>query len=221
MTHVVDHAPAVHHTVAIGGAVDNPQVYPQEFAYLSGGRPIHLANLMQVEFAPPAHQVGFAPPERQKGKLAFCRDKRDRLPTSDGPDANRSRGQLPGQDAFIICNATVRTKRAAGLAVKPIGVCDLGQQADRHPRGQAVALAHDAVAGTMQIVPAKRPGWPGVLADVVGGCIHRLKRAAKPFSLFRRGLKFDLGNQFHGDPYRTTAPKLQVWKGGISASSPG
>lgn len=213
ITHVVHGVTTVNRPVAVRREVDNAQVHAQEFAYVFGRGFLHLAHLVQVEFAAPKDQVRFALHERQQGKLTLARDKRDGLPSAHRPDAYGLRGQLPGQDVAVIGDAAMRAESTPRFAVELVGVGDLRQQANGHLGRQLVALAHIVVAGVVQVVLAKRLGVPGVCADEVRRRVRHLKCALQQVGLFRRRLELDLRNQFHAYQYSTTVQHFQVLKG--------
>ena len=58
-------------------------------------------------------------------------------------------------------------------------------------------------------------------AHVIRRRVRHFKRAPQQFGLPWRGLEFDLRNQFHAFQYSTIILISQVWKGEVSASSPG
>jgi len=221
VAHVIHGAAAVDRPVAVGGDVDDTQVHAQELVYVLDRRLVHLADLMQIELAAPVNQIRLALHKGQQGKLALPCDKWDGLPPFDGPDAHGLRGQLPGQDAVVIGDAAVRVKAALRFAVELVGVGHLRQQTDGHLRGQLVSLAHGVVAGVMQVILAKGLGFPSDFAHVIRRRVCHLKRATQQFGLPWRGLKFNLRNQFHAFQYSTIVLISQVWKGEVSASSPG
>jgi len=130
-------------------------------------------------------------------KLARPGQKRDSQPALSGPEANSLAVNVPLEDAVIVSNRAVRVESALGFPVKFVAVSNLADTTHHHLGRQAGGFTDRIVSQLVKFELVKRFCFPGDLADLVTSIISFFQSFKQGLVLFRGGLQFGFGREFH------------------------
>lgn len=176
---------------------DKSKVYPNPLDNLRFFFVGNVHGRKQEPFFVPVNKVSLSTLKTEKLPVMLSAHKRDREATVQAPDAHRVLDDIPRQDAHVVANRAVFAERPLNVAVKFVGVSNLGYQPNHHLCGQREVCSNLRVAQLVQRKLAKFLSVPRRFAESVTGNIRRLKSAQQSVRLLGRGLEFYLSGQFH------------------------
>jgi hypothetical protein len=130
-------------------------------------------------------------------------------PPADQPDRNGLGLLAIGQNAVVVGDRAMVFEGVWGAFVSFVAVSDLTQATHRQLRRQAKRYPQIRIQRLVELDVVKDLVRPGVVTDQVTRGIGGFKRLLEPFSLFGRGLQFDLRRQFHATQYSTNFKHLK------------
>ena len=194
---VLDRLTAKILSVAVGGQVDDAQVYAQYTCKVDWLRRFHLTRGEQVELAFEAAQVAFPALALQQFKLSPAGRKGDPYPAVYGPDGHFLPFEMVGQDPTIEGDRSLCLERAPDVPVDLIRIRYLRDTADDHLGAQMEHLPHVSIPQLVQLELTERLVFPRLTAEGIAGTIRHFERFAKRLRLIGRRQEFQLGNQLH------------------------
>ncbi len=193
MTYLVDVGSRVAFPIVGGGDVHNAQIDTHIVADIFCGGVVHIASGEEVELAPDKGQVALALLVLQQIKLVLAGLEGNVPPASQCPDRDFLRVQPELEDAIIVGERAVFSKRAPGFAIQLVAIGHLAQSPDHHLRAQLKALAHIVVAQVMEFELAKELVLPSHLADGVAGCVGPLQGLMQQLASVWVRIELDFG----------------------------
>lgn len=210
IANILDRFAGMDFAIAIGSDVGHAQVDTERAVNIDRFGCRDFTRRKQIPATVNVGKVGLATAMLEQFALAFTTHEGDRLSPDKCPDRDQRVGQGIRQDAIVVRNGAVGSKRALCLSVEFVGIGNFGDTTDDHLRGQLKHLAHVVVHQPLQWKLAKGACFPCHLADVVASSVGRLKRALERAGLFGRGKQFQLCNQFHRVRYTTDRTSVQL-----------
>jgi len=193
----VELSAGVDSAIGVGSDIHDAEVDSQELSRVAGREFLNLAGLEKVESAVPVNKVSLAEKMLEKLRLAWPGNKRDGQPSPSRPDGYGASRYLPGQDTFVIGNATMPVKSAPIIAPGLISIGHLSQHPDHDLRRQIEAAAQFVIKQMVKVILAEGLRLPGPFADIVGGIVHRLQRVQQGIALLWSGRQLNLCYQLH------------------------
>lgn len=194
---VLDRLTAKILSVAVGGQIDDAQVYSQHTFKADWLRSFHLTRGKQVELAFDVAQVTFPALALQQFKLSPAGGERDPHPTVYRPDGHFLPFEVVGQDATIEGNSSLRLERSPDFPVDLIGIRNLRDAPDDDLGAQMEHIPRVSIRQLVQLELTERIVFPRLTANVVAGSIRHFESFAKRVRLIGRRKKFQLGDQLH------------------------
>ena len=183
--------------VAVGGQIDDAQVYSQHAFKIDWLRSFLLTRGEQVELAFDVAQVTFPALALQQFKLSPAGREGDPHPTVYRPEADFLPFQMVGQDATIKGNRSLWLERAPDFPVDLIGIRNLREAPDDDLGAQREHLPRVSIRQLVQLELTERIVFPRLRANVIAGSIRHFECFAKRVRLIGRRQEFQLGDQLH------------------------
>ena len=198
VTNVLDRLSLKNSAVTIDSNAGNTKIDAKKTVNVRWFRRVNLARLKDVKLSVTVDQIGLALASLKQLVLASTSNKRKFNTATQHPQRNYPLTHLPGEDATIIGNRTMRLERALSFPIKLISIGNLRYKPDGNLGTQAKVLTYSIVDKLMEIVLPKPLLMPGRITHKVSRSVHSHKSMFEQFSLFCSRLQLDLGNQFHG-----------------------
>jgi hypothetical protein len=193
----IDLPAGVNLAIRVSSDVDNTEVNAKELGWVTGRRLLNLTGLKEVEAAISINQVGFPAEMAKHFQLPVSGHKRNLQPAVKRPDGNKTVGCLPGEDAFIIGDASTLVKSSLNMPVNLVGIRHLCQNPNHNLCGKIEAAPKVIVKQVVKVILAKSLCFPGMVADIVGSIVHVFQRLQQCLVLFLSRCQFNLSYQFH------------------------
>jgi len=192
----VDLATGVNNAVRVSRKIDDTEVNPQKLVRVSFRRLLRLTGLEKIEAAISINKVGLTRKILKKRQMPVTGDKGNPQPSIESPDRNKLAGCLPGEDAFIISDATMPVEYSFGRAASLVGVGHLCQNPDHNLGSEVEPVSKVVVEQVVQVILAKCLCLPSLLAYVVGSIVYAFQRAQQYLVLLFGRCQFNLRYQF-------------------------
>jgi len=193
----VDLSTGVSLTIGVGSDILNPQVDAKKLGRVIPWRLFHLACLQKVKFFLPVNEVRLTGKVLKQLKLMLSGNKKKFQTAAIRPDGYSLPRQVPGKDTFIIGDTAMSLEGALGGTVKLVGIGHLRQYPNHYLGRQIKPAPYVVVEKVVKVILAKSLCLPGMVADIVGRVVHRLKSNEERFMLLFGRLQLNLGNQLH------------------------
>lgn len=209
----------MHISIACDGDVGHTQVNAQRAFNLLFFRVGNITNRQQKEHTLEVHQIGFTLAKLQIMLLAFTRAIVHALATRCRPDRDDLIVIFPTEDTIIVGDCAMRFEEVFRFSIQLVGIGCFGSTAHHHLSRQTRFLSNVMVKRLVQIVLAKNPIIPGVLANAIANSISRLKRLQEFGCLFLGRIEAHLRHQFHSCDGSTGFRIIQDLRGEKALSS--
>jgi hypothetical protein len=195
---VLDRRALVDRTVTIDGDIGDSEIDAEETIGIDGWRFVNIACRQKVELPITIDEIGLTALALQHNRLTVATDECHVLATVKRPNRDSVLIRDNAQDAIIEGDTPQQAKRALGVFVDLIRVCDFGHDTNRCLSGQSELLTNGVIGGMVQIVLSELLRIPSEIAQVVGGTIRRFHCPLERIGLLFSWLQLELRNQFHG-----------------------
>lgn len=195
---VLDRLALVDRTVTINGNIGDSEINAEETIGIDGWRFVNIACRQQIELPITIDEIGLTALALQHNCLTVATDECHALATVKRPNRDSVLIRDNAQDAIIEGDTPQQAKRALGVLVYLVRVCDFGHDTNRCLSGQSELLTNSVIGGMVQIVLSELLRIPSEIAQVVGGTIRRFHCPLERIGLLFSWLQLELRNQFHG-----------------------
>jgi hypothetical protein len=195
---VLDRFALVNGTVTIDGDISDSEVNAEETIRIDCWRFVNIACRQKVKLSIAIDKIGLTALAMQHNRLTVPANECHLLATVKRPNRDGILVRDNAQDAIIEGDTTQQAKRALGVLVDLVRVCDFGHNTNRRLSGQSESRTNGVVSGMVQVVLPELLCIPSQIAQIVGGTIRRIHCPLERISLLFSWLQLDLRNQFHG-----------------------
>lgn len=183
--------------VAVGGDLDNAQVYAQHPLDLDRFGLLDVHRGQQVELAPHVGEVSFPLLGCQKTTLVFTANEGNSLAAPKRPDAHGLRHHFPRKHPVIVGDGPQLTKGAFGLLIQFVGIYHLGVCPHHHLSRKVELVLGRVVNKVVQGNLLEGLGFPSYARNVVTSRVEAPHGVEQIATLFGRSYKSDLGGKLH------------------------
>ncbi len=187
-------------TIRISRDVFHAEVDSKKIIYVLGRGGFNFNRTKQVELPFNQDQVRFATFGLKQFKLSWSSKEGDTLSAGECPDRDYMFVDIPRQDTRIECNTTSRIEDVLAFTFSFTFVRggNFGDCSYYNLSSKGETCFDIKVNTFLQAILTKDSLVPRYFADIVTGSINSFKRFKQRLILFRRRLKFDLCDKFHG-----------------------